>query len=131
MGRELSPEYSALESGLQRFVRLEKPDFIGRAALLARQSQPQSNSLVTLKVNGVTDADARGSEPVLHAGRMIGRTSSGGYGWRIGQSLALAMVPPEFSEIGTQLQIVILGQPHDCEVVPESPYDPKNLRLKS
>ena len=45
----------------------------------------------------MTDADARGSESVTKDGAMIGRTTSGGYGWRTGKSLALAMVKPEFS----------------------------------
>ena len=51
---------------------------------------------MTLEVEGVTDADARGSEPVTRDGVAIGRTTSGGYGWRTGKSLALAMVKPEF-----------------------------------
>ncbi len=58
IGRELSIEYSAHESGLNRFVRMDKPDFIGRSALLARQAAAAANRFVTLQVHGVTDADA-------------------------------------------------------------------------
>ena len=57
-------------------------------------TRASTNKLVTLEVQGVTDADARGSEPVTKNGAMIGRTTSGGYGWRVGKSLALAMVKP-------------------------------------
>ena len=92
VGRELSIEYAAFESGLDRFVDLEKGDFRGREALLARRAKGFANALVTLEVLGVTDADARGSEPVFKDGKIVGRTTSGGYGWRVGKSLALAML---------------------------------------
>jgi dimethylglycine dehydrogenase len=82
-------------------------------------------------VQGVTDADARGSEPIYHNGRLVGRTTSGGYGWRLGQSLALGMVSPELGELGTELQVTILGEPHTATVVEESPFDPKNERLRA
>ena len=84
-------------SDLQRFVDFDKGPFLGRDALVAWRNKGFKNKLVTLEVQGVTDADARGSEPVMKNGVMIGRTTSGGYGWRTGKSLALAMVKPEFS----------------------------------
>jgi dimethylglycine dehydrogenase len=131
IGRELSVEYSAFESGLQRFVSLDKPAFVGRAAVAAQQGVRLSSQFVTLEVHGVTDADARGSEPILHNGALVGRTTSGGYGWRVGKSLALAMVQPDYAETGTRLDLVILGQPHQATVIGDSPYDLDNLRLKA
>jgi dimethylglycine dehydrogenase len=62
--RELSIEYAALESGLDRFVHPNKGGFIGRDGLVAWQQRGFQNRFVTLEVQGVTDADARGSEPV-------------------------------------------------------------------
>ncbi|MBV8663118.1 MAG: FAD-dependent oxidoreductase, partial [Hyphomicrobiales bacterium] len=94
VGRELSIEYAALESGLERFVDFGKGDFLGREALLAWREKGFANRLVTLEVHGVADADARGSEPVSRDGVSVGRTTSGGYGWRTRKSLALAMVRP-------------------------------------
>jgi dimethylglycine dehydrogenase len=129
VGREMSVEYSAFETGLHRFVRMEKPDFIGKNGLAARQGNA-ANRFVTLQVHGVSDADARGSEPVVLNGEMIGRTTSGGYGWRVEKSLALAMVRPDLGEPGTELKVVILGVPHRATVIAESPYDSDNLRLK-
>jgi len=85
---------------------------------------------VTLRVEGVTDADARGSEPVLHGGEIAGRTTSGGYGWRTGQSLALAMVRPDLAVSGTELEIVVLGETRKAVVIPESPFDPANAVLR-
>jgi dimethylglycine dehydrogenase len=131
VGRELSIEYAALESGLDRFVDFDKGPFLGRDALTAWKDKGFENKLVTLEVQGVTDADARGSEPVTKNGAMIGRTTSGGYGWRTGQSLAIAMVRPEFSHIGGEVDVRILGETRRAVVIPDSPYDPKNAALRS
>jgi dimethylglycine dehydrogenase len=131
VGRELSIEYSALESGLERFVDFDKGPFLGRDALVAWAGKGFENQLVTLEVQGVTDADARGSEPVMKNGAMIGRTTSGGYGWRTGKSAALAMVRPEFSHIGGEVDLHILGETRRAIVVPDSLYDPKNTALRS
>jgi dimethylglycine dehydrogenase len=130
IGRELSIEYAALESDLQRFVDFDKGPFLGRDALVAWRDKGFKNKLVMLEVQGVTDADARGSEPVTKNGAMIGRTTSGGYGWRVGKSLALAMVKPEFSNIGDELDVRILGETRRAIVIPDSPYDAKNAALR-
>jgi dimethylglycine dehydrogenase len=132
IGRELSIEYSALESGLNRFVNLDKGQFVGRDALVAWQGQGFANRFVTLEVHGVAadGSDVRGSEPILHKGKMIGRATNGGYGWRVGKSLALGMVRPDVGEVGQELHITILGKSHRAVVVPESPFDPGNERLR-
>jgi dimethylglycine dehydrogenase len=129
--RELSIEYAALESGLDRFVHPNKGEFIGRDALVAWRAKGFKNRFVTLEVHGVKDADARGSEPIYRNGRMTGRATSGGYGWRVGKSLALAMVEPEAGEIGTELEIRILGESYRATVIAECPFDPKNERLRA
>jgi dimethylglycine dehydrogenase len=131
IGRELSIEYAALESGLDRFVHLNKGDFLGREALTRWRERGFGYRFVTLEVHGVTDADARGSEPVLVGGEMVGRCTSGGYGWRTGKSLALGMVRPKFGDVGQELTVVILGKEYDATVIPESPYDPDNARLRA
>lgn len=131
IGRELSIEYAALESGLDRFVQLNKGEFLGREALTRWREQGFGYRFVTIELHGVTDADARGSEPVFVGGKMVGRCTSGGYGWRTGKSLALGMVRPEFGEVGQALTVTILGKDHAATVIPESPYDPENARLKA
>ncbi len=128
--RELSIEYSALESGLDRFVRPEKGNFIGRDALLAWKAKGFQNQFVTLEVHGVTDADARGSEPLYKNGKMVGRCTSGGFGWRLNKSLALAMVQPEFAQLGTSFEVLILGERFEAVVIEDSPFDPGNDRLR-
>jgi len=129
--RELSIEYAALESGLDRFVHLDKGDFIGRDALLKWKEKGFKNTFVTMRVEGVTDLDARGSEPIYKGDKLVGRCTSGGYGWRLGQSLALGMVSPELAALGTELDIEILGKRHRAVVIEESPFDPQNTRLRS
>jgi dimethylglycine dehydrogenase len=131
VGRELSIEYAALESGLERFVHPNKGQFIGRDALVDWQQRGFSNHFVTMEVHGVTDADARGSEPILKNGKIVGRCTSGGFGWRLGKSLALGMVKPELAEVGRELDIRIFGKDHRAVIVPESPFDPENLRLRA
>jgi dimethylglycine dehydrogenase len=131
VGRELSIEYAAFESGLDRFVHPNKGQFLGRDALVAWRERGFANRFVTLEVHGVTDADARGSEPILHEGEMIGRATQGAWGWRVGKSLALAMVRPDLGEIGQDLTIRILGNDHRATVIAESPYDPENTALRS
>lgn len=129
--RELSIEYNAFESGLDRFISLKKPGFHGKDALLAGRDAGLANQLVTMEVMGVSDADARGSEPIYRGDELVGRVTSGGYGWRVGKSLALAMVRPDLAAPGTELEITILGQRHKAVIIPDSPYDPENNALRA
>ncbi|MCD4661048.1 FAD-dependent oxidoreductase [Agrobacterium sp.] len=131
MGRELSVEYNAYESGLDRFLRPEK-SFIGRDALVAYKEAGLKSVFSTLTVSGNTDVDARGSEAISDEnGALAGRVTSGGFGWRIGKSIALAMLKPEYAAVGTKLKIRILGTLYDAEVVEESPFDTENALLRA
>ena len=132
VGTELSIEYAALESGLDRFVHLNKGDFIGRQALSEWQQRGFANAMVTLEVHDTVDADVIGGNPVmLPGGEVIGRATSGGYGFRIDKSLAMAMVCPDLAEIGTKLEIDILDRRLTATIVEESPYDPTNEKLRA
>ena len=131
VGTELSIEYAALESGLDRFVHLNKSDFIGRDALTRWRERGFDNRLVTLEVHGVSDADALGNNPIFDREELVGRATGGGYGFRVGKSLALAMVRPALAGVGTRLRMDILGALHEVTVIPESPYDPDNEKLRA
>jgi dimethylglycine dehydrogenase len=130
VGRELSIEYAAFESGLDRFVHPNKGQFLGRDALVAWREKGFANRFVTMEVHGVDDCDARGSEPIYRGDEVIGRVTSGGYGWRLGKSLALGMVRPDLGDIGSELEISILGKRYRATVIEESPFDPANERLR-
>jgi dimethylglycine dehydrogenase len=129
--REMSIEYCAYESGLDRFISTKKGEFLGREALLAWRERGLANAFVTLEVLDVTDADARGSEPIYIGHDLVGRTTSGGFGWRVGKSLALAMVRPDLAIVGQSLEITILGHRHRAMVIADSPFDAANDALRS
>jgi dimethylglycine dehydrogenase len=130
VGTELSIEYAAYESGLDRFVHPNKGDFVGRDALVRWREQGFANQFVTLEVHDVTDADPLGNNPIYADGQLVGRATGGNYGFRVEKTLALAMVRPEHAEPGTELETDILGTRHRVTVIPESPYDPDNQRLR-
>jgi dimethylglycine dehydrogenase len=131
--RELSIEYNAYESGLDRFVHPNKGQFIGRDALVEAKQKGLTWNFVTMEVHGVGDgdSDARGSEPIYRNGQLIGRATNGGFGFRVNKSLALGMVRPEHSAVGTEFEIKILGKIFTAVVIPESPYDPENKTLRA
>ena len=131
IGTELSIEYAGYESGIGRFIHPNKGSFIGRDSLVEWREKGFKNTFVTMEVHDVKDADALGNNPIYSNGKVVGRATGGNYGFRVQKSLALGMVGPEYSEAGTKLQMDILGTMHDVTVIPESPYDPENQRLKA
>ena len=130
VGTELSIEYAAYESGLDRFVHPNKGDFIGRDALVKWREKGFANQFVTLDVHGVTDADALGNEPLFANGEMAGRATAGGYGWRTAKSLAIGFLRPDHAAVGTDVEIDVLGSMLKATVIEESPYDPENAKLR-
>ena len=131
VGTEMSIEYAAYETGLDRFVHPNKGDFIGRDALMQWRERGFENAFVTLEVHDVTDADALGNNPIYQDGRLVGRATSGNYGFRVGKSLALAMVQPDLAIEGSRFDIRILDRMYKATLIAESPYDPENIRLRS
>jgi dimethylglycine dehydrogenase len=131
-GSDLTRENTPFEAGLDRFVRMKKGEFTGRAALERQLAAGVPNRFVTLDVHGVKDADPLGNEPLFDGkGRMIGRATSGAYGHVLKKSLAIGYVKPEFAEVGTEIAIEILGERKDAIVLVDSPYDPENKDLRA
>jgi len=131
-GSDMTPDYTPFEASLDRFVRMKKGEFIGRAALERQLAAGVPNRFVTLEVHGVTDADPLGNEPLFDKhGHMIGRATSGYYGHHLKKSLAIGYVKAAYAEAGTPLSILILGERKQATVLRESPYDPENLELKA
>jgi dimethylglycine dehydrogenase len=129
-GREYSPEYWPQEVGLDGLIKLDKPDFIGRAAYLKIKDKKPREKLVCFKV-AVTTADAVGGEPVfLTDGTPVGRVSSGAYGFSVEASLALGFVDAEHAAPGTEVDIAILGQPHRAIILDQAAFDPEGKRLR-
>jgi glycine cleavage system aminomethyltransferase T len=107
-------------------VKRDKGDFIGRDALTAEPRQ----RLVCLTLEDPRSI-ALGSEPVrTEAGEVVGRVTSGGYGYAIGASIAFAYVPVEHAEPGTRMEIDIFGDWVRAEIRVEPLYDPKGERVR-
>ena len=94
------------------------------------QQEGFDNKMVTLEVFDISDADALGNNAVYSDGKVIGRATGGNYGFRVKKSLAIAMVKPEFSKIGTELEMDILDKKHKVDVIEDSPYDPTNEKIR-
>ena len=122
-GNELGRDATPLEADLPRFVDLEK-DFHGKGKLVETGVRVKC---VTLLIDGPADSDPWGREALYATdGTRVGRLTSGGYSVHFEKSIGLGYVKPEHSEIGTKLQVKMLGQLWDAEIVQDSPYDPKN-----
>ncbi len=128
--QDITLDYDPFEAGLDRFVRLDKGDFIGRAALVERHSRGPAQRLVSLIVDA-GDADAPSSSIVYKGDEAVGVVGSGGYGHRIGRSIALAYVRSDLAAPGTQLAVAILGARCPAAVAASPLYDPGNTRLRS
>ena len=126
-GADMSADYTPLEAGLERFVALDKGDFVGREALVARKPRIR---LVTLVVDA-DGADAHGYEPVHVADKLTSYVMAGGYGHTVGRSIALAYLPVEHTADGTAVEVEILGERRSARVVADALYDPAGERLRS
>lgn len=129
MYRDMNPELSAWESNLDRLIRLDKGDFIGKAALVRQQQEGVRQRSVTIAI----DTDGASSlihEGVHHGGKLVGRITSGSYAYTLGHDVAFALLPVELGKPGTELEVPILGEMRKARVIAESPYDPEALRCR-
>lgn len=129
-GREYSPEYWPQEVDLDRLIKLDKPEFLGREAYLALKDNPPREHLVLFEVEA-RDADASGGEPIFNTdGTPVGRVSSGAYGFTVERSLAIGFIKAEHRVAGGEYDIAILGQPQRARLLSEPPFDPTGARLR-
>jgi dimethylglycine dehydrogenase len=129
--RELRPIYGAFEAGLDRFVALDKPDFIGKAAALAEKTSGGTLRRVSFAVDA-TDADVLGDEPIWHGGKVVGWVTSGGYGHYVDRSLAQGYVPVALAaDTGAgAFEIEILGDRRPASILVDAPFDPSGARMR-
>jgi dimethylglycine dehydrogenase len=129
-GRDYSPEYWPQESGLDRLVKADKP-FLNKVAWEAIAALPPRDVITMLEIQ--TDgADAWGGEPVfLSDGTPLGQVSSGGYGFSVGKSLAIAYLKAGMARPGDRVMVSILGLDTPATVLDKPPFDPEGLRLRA
>jgi dimethylglycine dehydrogenase len=129
---DLSTDYSVLEGALDRFIRLGKPqDFPGKAALLAERQRGVKKRFVTLIVDAGA-ADAPYMSTLWHDGEVVGETTSGDWGHRVGASVALGMLRADLAVPGTEIEVDIYGERCRAVVQEDRPlWDPENERLRA
>jgi len=125
---EVTPDINPYEAGLGFCVALNKGDFIGRAALEAIKAAGPSRRLVTLTVNGY--APLIGGEAVLCGSDVVGTTTSAGFGYTVGKTIAFAFVPAGLAK-ETDFAIEAYGKTYPAARGPRTLHDPKSERLKS
>ena len=128
-GADITPDETPYEAGLGFAVKLEKGDFVGRDALAAAAERRPERRLACL-VLGDPRSVALGSEPVRIDGRVVGRVTSGGYGYTVERSIAYAYVPSEDAEAGRPVEVEIFGEWVPGEVAEEPLFDPKGERIR-
>ena len=128
--REFKPDYTPLETGLDRFVAYDKSaEFIGKAAALAEKEQGVTRKLCTFEVDA-RDADAVAWEPIWHDGAVVGYVTSGGYSHYAEKSIAFGFLPLELIEEGRQVEIEILGDLIPARLYTAPLFDPDNEYLR-
>ena len=113
-GHELSPSINPYEAGLGIFVKLEKPDFIGKAAL--ERARPVSRRRVGLQMTG--RGIAREGCPVYDGGRQVGVVTSGTHCPYLGKAVAMALLDAKHAKEGTELEVEVRGRRIGAKIVP-------------
>ncbi len=128
-GAEMTNEITMIEADMERFINWKKGTFTGRDATARRRDAGVDTQLVYAEL-APGDCDARGGEPVLAGGDVIGVTTSGGYGHVTGKSLLFAYVDPRHAPPGSAFDVEVLGQRRAATVLAEPVWDPGNERLR-
>jgi len=129
--REFKPDYTPLETGLDRFVDYKKDvDFIGKTAAFVEKESGVERQLCTFIVNA-KDADANAYEPIWHNGEVVGFVTSGGFSHFKQKSIAFGFLPVDLIEEGRQVEIEVLGEMLTARLYREPLFDPENEYLRS
>ncbi len=129
---DITPEETPDMAGLGFAVRLDKPaEFIGQAALrAAREAGPPPRRLRCLVLDDPRSI-ALGNEPVRVDGRVVGRVTSGGFGYAVERSVAYAYLPAAHAALGTRVEVDVFGTWVGGVVTREPLYDPANERIRA
>ena len=125
---DITPDYNPYEAGLGFCVALDKGDFIGRDALARIKVEGVSRKLCSFTVEGF--APFHGGETILFEGRVVGSTSSAGYGHTLGKAIAFGYLPTEVASERT-FTIEAFGKAYPAARGPRCLYDSKMERLRA
>jgi 4-methylaminobutanoate oxidase (formaldehyde-forming) len=127
---DIHSEYNPYEAGLGFAVKLQKGDFIGRAALERIKAEGVKRKLCCLIVDD-PQAVALGGEPLLAGEQVLGRVTSGGYGYTVRRSIVYGYLPIEYAVPGSRVEVQLFGIRYPATVTKEPLYDPKNEKIKA
>ncbi|MGE0845875.1 MAG: FAD-dependent oxidoreductase [Flavobacteriaceae bacterium] len=127
--RELRPIYGPFEADLDRFVALDKNDFIGREQAAKEKADGPRRRRVSFVVDAA-DADVIGDEPVWHGGEVVGWVTSGGYGHYVDRSLAQGYIPAALADSANEFEIEIIGERRSARIITEPLFDPTGQRMR-
>ena len=128
---DLESGYTPLEASLDRFVDVNKADYVGKAALVAEHARGAAQRFVPLIFDDDSDAEAPYCAQVFDGDTNVGLTTSGVWSHTLKKSVALAYVSAAKAVPGTKLQVNVLGQIRSATVHAEPLYDPKNEKLRA
>ena len=128
---DLSTDYTVLQGGLERFVDWTKPDFRGKAALAAEKQAGVKKRFATLVVEA-GECDPPYMSTIWQGGKVVGETTSGYFGHRVGKVIALGMLRADLNVAGTRVEVEIFGRRYPAVVQEDAPlWDAKNERLRA
>jgi len=127
---DLIYERNPFEARLDRFVKLDKADFIGKQALLEQAERGPRKLLISMTID-CDKATAHAGDSVFAGEQQVGSVTSSGYGHRVNKNIAYAYVDPEQAAVGNQLSLGILGDNYPATVVDPILYDHDNSRMRS
>ena len=127
---EFSPDYTAAETGMDRFISYNKPvDFIGKAPSAAEKSAGPARQLCAFEVEA-DDADVNAYEPIWIDGEVVGFCTSGGYSHHAQKSIAIGFVPSDMITDDLEVEIEILGTMCKAKRLTEHLFDPDMKRMR-
>jgi dimethylglycine oxidase len=130
LSTDIHSEYNPYEAGLGFAVKLQKGDFLGKAALERIKAQGVTRRLCCLVLDD-PGAVALGGEPLLDGERVLGRVTSAGYGYTVRESIAYGYLPVKYAVPGTRVEVQLFGVRYGAAVMKEPLYDPKNVKIKA
>ena len=124
-GDELSADITPIEASLSMFVKLDKPEFIGKEALAAQKAEGVKRRIVGLELEG--NAIPRHGYPVEVNGEQVGEITTGYRSISTGKSVAMAMINKPYDKLGTEVEVRIRKKTFPAKVVKKRFYD-KNYK---
>ena len=127
---DLITERNPIESDLERFVKLDKPDFPGKAGLESQLADGAKKRFVSMVID-TKIGPAHAGDTIFSGEQAVGVVTSAEYGHRVRENLAMAFVDAPFADLGSELSVQFLGERFGARVVEPCRYDPDNERVRA